>query len=84
MLEQLALWISYGIVAYAAVGLLFALAFVLVGVGRIDPAAAHSKPGFRVMILPGAAALWPLLLMRWIGGKQPPEERSPHRRRSAS
>ncbi len=84
MLEQVALWISYALAAYAAVGVLFALAFVTVGVNRIDPAASASKPGFRVMIFPGVAALWPLLLLRWAGGKQPPVERTAHRRRSAS
>ncbi|ANM31128.1 hypothetical protein ABI59_18445 [Acidobacteria bacterium Mor1] len=83
MLEQIALWFSYALVLYAAIGLLFAVAFVLVGVNRVDPAAPGSKPGFRVMILPGVAALWPLMLLRWAGGKQPPVERSAHRRGSA-
>lgn len=54
------------LMAYAAFGLLFAVVFVVAGVGRIDHAAAGSGLGFRLMILPGAAALWPLLLVRWI------------------
>jgi membrane protein implicated in regulation of membrane protease activity len=66
--------------AYLAVGLLFAIPFVLVGAGRIDPHAAHGSWGFRVLILPGAALLWPLLARRWLNGvHEPPEENNPHR-----
>jgi hypothetical protein len=54
--------------AYFALGLLFALAFVtLGGAARLDPAARHATLTFRLFILPGAAALWPLLLSRWLG-----------------
>jgi hypothetical protein len=51
---------------YATLGLLFAVPFVLRGIGRIDAAAQESSWGFRVLVLPGAAALWPLLLRRWL------------------
>jgi len=52
---------------YAAVGVLFAIAFVIIGVSRVDPVAKNSTAGFRFIILPGAALLWPLLLRRWFG-----------------
>jgi len=55
---------------YAAIGVLFAMAFVGAGVNRIDPIARNSTVGFRVMIFPGAAALWPFLLARWIQGRK--------------
>lgn len=48
-------------VAYAAIGLLFAVYFVTAGVSRIDPVAAGSPILFRLFILPGCAALWPIL-----------------------
>ena len=48
------------------VGVLFAVAFVTVGVGRVDAAAKGAGVGFRLLILPGAAALWPVLLRRWM------------------
>jgi hypothetical protein len=65
---------------YSGLGLLFALLFVFLGVNRIDPQARDASPGFRLLILPGAAAFWPLLLHRWAcGPRQPPEERNPHR-----
>jgi hypothetical protein len=69
---------------YVAVGALFAVAFVAVGAGRIDPAAKGAPSGFRILILPGAIALWPYLLARWVSGaKAPPEESNAHRRRAA-
>ena len=52
--------------AYAAVGIAFALAFVVRGVRRIDPSAAAGTIGFRALIVPGVAALWPLLAWRWL------------------
>jgi hypothetical protein len=51
---------------YAAMGLVFACAFLTLGVGRVDPLSNGSGIGFRLIILPGVAALWPLLLTRWI------------------
>lgn len=66
---------------YLAVGLLFAIPFALIGVERIDPHAAHGSWGFRLLIIPGTTALWPLLLKRWMkGAKEPPEECNGHRR----
>ena len=52
--------------AYAAAGVLFAAAFVTWGVQRVDPAAKGAPLGFRLLIFPGCAALWPLLLGRWM------------------
>jgi hypothetical protein len=52
--------------AYAAAGVVFAAAFVTWGVQRVDPAAKGAQLGFRLLILPGCAALWPLLLGRWM------------------
>ena len=78
MPEALAQWIVMLALAYAGVGLVFALAFVSQGVGRLDPDAARGSLGFRVLILPAAAALWPLLWKMW-RARSVPRERSPHR-----
>jgi len=51
---------------YLLVGGLFGTLFVAVGVSRIDPMAKGSGIGFRLLILPGAVAFWPLLLYRWL------------------
>lgn len=69
--------------AYVGLGLLFASAFVTTGVGRIDPSAVHAPIGFRVVIIPGTIALWPLLAIRWVRGQQPPVESTSHRRAAA-
>ena len=47
---------------YFGVGLLFAVFFSFRAVDRIDPAAREAGLPFRLLILPAAAALWPLLL----------------------
>lgn len=66
---------------YFGCGLMFAIPFVLVGVKKIDPHAAHGSWGFRLLIILGLMAFWPLLLKRWLGGvREPPEERNAHRR----
>jgi len=49
---------------YAATGIVTALAFVTFGVTRVQPASVSL--GARILILPGAAALWPYVLMRWL------------------
>ena len=49
---------------YAAIGLGTALAFVSIGVTRVQPAGVSL--GARILILPGAAALWPYVLFRWM------------------
>ena len=55
--------------AYAVTGLLFACAFLTMGIGQVDRASRGSGVGFRLIILPGVAALWPVMLKRWIRGK---------------
>lgn len=76
-------WVVNLVMIYAVVGFLFAGVFVFFGVGKIDPAAKDSSAGFRFLILFGAAALWPLLLKRWLNGASyPPIEKNDHRNRA--
>jgi hypothetical protein len=51
---------------YLLAGLLFAIAFVIKGVEKIDQAAHGSSFGFRVIIIPGAMIFWPWLLKKWV------------------
>jgi hypothetical protein len=66
---------------YLACGLVFAITFVLSGVKKIDSHAARGSWGFRLLIVPGTMAFWPLLFRRWLKGiHEPPEECNAHRR----
>ena len=66
---------------YVAVGVLFGFLFIVRGVHRVDPAAAGASWGFRLLILPGSVALWPLLAWRWLHADgRPPTESNAHRR----
>ena len=60
-----AMLIGYAIAVYAAAGVCTALAFVTLGVDRMLPGAISFTPGARLLLLPGAAALWPYVIMRW-------------------
>ena len=54
------------IAVYVTAGFVFAIAFVIRGVTRIDGAAQGSGWGFRVIIFPGTILFWPVLLKKWI------------------
>jgi membrane protein implicated in regulation of membrane protease activity len=80
MYERAAILVVEALYLYGIAGLVFAIAFVTTGVQRIDSQAIGSGVGFRILIFAGAAALWPLLLRRWMSRtSEPPEERNPHR-----
>lgn len=55
------LWI---ISSYFIIGLLFGVYFALAGCSRIDPTAASARVLVRLLWLPAAAILWPLLLIQ--------------------
>jgi len=59
---------------YALIGLLVGLIYLFGGVGRIDPAAKGKGMPVRVrlLILPGIAGLWPLMLVKLFTQKEPP------------
>ena len=71
--------------AYGSLGLLFAIPFVSLGVQRLDSEARGTKLAFRLLILPGVAAFWPMFFLRWARHTcEPPLERNPHRRTGQS
>lgn len=80
MSASLAGWIVGLVGVYLGIGVVFAVSFLVKGVGKIDPAAAEGTVGFKIIIFPGVMALWPFLARRWMtGATTPPEEKSPHR-----
>ncbi len=56
------IWLAAGV--YIGAGLFVGLAFVMLGVARIDHAAVGVGPFFRLIVLPGIVALWPLMVIR--------------------
>ncbi|MGH9637243.1 MAG: hypothetical protein ACRD72_20610 [Candidatus Angelobacter sp.] len=85
MFEALVKTLVYAMATYAFLGLLFALPFVWSGVQRLDSEAQGSGIGFRLLILPGVAAFWPMFLYRWRRGVvEPPVENNPHRLRNGA
>jgi len=80
MLETLAKAFVYTLAVYAGLGLVFAVPFEWMGVQRLDSEAQGSGIGFRLLILPGVAALWPMFLHRMLRGvMEPSVEKNPHR-----
>jgi hypothetical protein len=55
------LWIING---YLVIGLIFGVYFTVAGCRRIDPTAASANVPVRLMWLPAAFLLWPLLLTK--------------------
>ena len=66
---------------YVAAGIVAAAPIVLFGIPSMDPAVRGSARLFRLIILPGVIALWPLLLRRWFSGvTEPPHENTSHKK----
>jgi hypothetical protein len=57
--------LGYGLALYLLAGIGVGLAFAVAGAGQVLPGSSFSC-GARLMILPGAAVLWPYVLFRWL------------------
>lgn len=53
------------LIAYAAGGAITAFAFAIYGASRLVPGAQLSL-GARLLLIPGALMLWPLIVKRWL------------------
>lgn len=62
-----AIWLA--LAGYLGFGLVAGLGVIAFGVKRLTPAAMPLR--VRLLILPGLAALWPLVLVRLIGVRAP-------------
>ena len=49
---------------YIGIGLVFGVFFAMRGAAILDPVAKGAPIGFRLLVLPGSAALWPILLSK--------------------
>lgn len=59
-------WTIRLLTGYVLTGVLFGIPYVSVGIVRADPVARGTGLGFRLLVLPGVVAFWPLLLYRWL------------------
>jgi hypothetical protein len=58
----------YALGLYVLLGLVTAVAFVSFGVTQVLP--YSMTIGARILVLPGAAALWPYVLVRWLRSRR--------------
>jgi hypothetical protein len=63
-MDAIATTVAIGVAVYVAAGLVAGLAFVIFGVTTVQ--SAPVTVGARVLLLPAATALWPLVLSRWL------------------
>lgn len=66
--------ILVGFGSYLGLGLLFGLWFVSFGAARFDADAKGMPLQARMILLPGASALWPYLALKQLRGKGPPAQ----------
>ncbi|MEO0575609.1 MAG: hypothetical protein AAF004_09105 [Pseudomonadota bacterium] len=77
--------VSAALLAYLAIGVAFSVLFVAFVIDRIDPAARGASLGVRLLLVPGAVLVWPLLVWRWMRSPNGiPAERTPHKQRAAA
>ena len=63
--------ILFACLAYSFCGVAIGVPFVLRGVDLVDASARGASIGFRLIILPGTVALWPLIAAKWIKARTP-------------
>lgn len=63
MIEFISLAID-GFFVYIAIGLLFSLWFVFAGAKKIDDGMADTPFHFKLILIPGAVFMWPLMVVK--------------------
>jgi hypothetical protein len=58
--------VLYGVALYALLGVITAATFVTFGISKVLPRSSTVTVGARFLLLPGVAALWPYVVMRWL------------------
>ncbi|MFM9910049.1 MAG: hypothetical protein ACKVOW_11895 [Chitinophagaceae bacterium] len=51
---------------YLAAGFIFAIAFLIKGIRKVDENIHGSSKGFFFVIIPGVMVFWPFLLKKWM------------------
>jgi len=58
--------LPFAFALYAAAGIIIGLLFVLFGVTKVLSHPVSVTFGTRILLFPGSALLWPLVLRRWL------------------
>ena len=74
---QIIVWF---VIAYLAVGTVFAAYFVFVKIGDFDESAKAAGIGFKLIVFFGVVPFWVLILSRLVRGTPMPHESNSHRR----
>jgi len=77
LIAQIIVWF---VIAYLAVGMVFAAYFVIVKIGDYDESAKAAGIGFRIIVFFGIVPFWVLILSRLVRGTPMPQESNSHRR----
>ncbi|CAN5727043.1 hypothetical protein BH10BAC3_BH10BAC3_05440 [soil metagenome] len=54
------------VAVYVLIGVVFTVLFIFRGLQKVDEGTHGSTLGFKLIIIPGCIALWPVLLRKWI------------------
>jgi hypothetical protein len=65
-LFSLGTFLLYVFTLYIAAGIVVGVAFVSLGVTRVLEHPAPVSVGARILLFPASAALWPVVLRRWL------------------
>lgn len=68
-MDAIAAGFAIGLLLYVAAGLVAGVAFVIFGVTTVQ--SAPVTVGARILLLPAATALWPIVLSRWLQSRRP-------------
>jgi hypothetical protein len=68
-MDAIATIVAIGLALYVAAGFVAGLAFVIFGVTAVQ--SAPVTVGARILLLPGATALWPIVVCRWLQSRRP-------------
>jgi hypothetical protein len=69
-MNSIATILAMAVAVYVTAGLIAGLAFVTLGVTTVQ--SAPVTVGARILLLPGATALWPLVMLRWLKARTVP------------
>jgi hypothetical protein len=56
----------YAFGLYAVLGVVIGLGFIVFGITHVLGGSYPVSLGARILLFPGAAALWPYVLLRWV------------------